>query len=212
MKRLMIASLSTLLGVASASAADLPTHKAAPYFEPAQRAFDWTGFYAGVNGGVGWGTFGSTGGVFGGTVGYNYQIGQIVIGAEADFDAASLTGKASYPLGVYQKTRLESLTTERLRLGYAMDRTLFYVTGGYAGGSVHQSLWDVPNGLFAAQDNWSNGYAVGGGVEYAFNSHISAKAEYLYTQLTSQSIAVGPDSVRAPVNASLFRVGLNYRF
>lgn len=212
MKIFAIASLTAMLLGTSALAADLPTHKSAPEMAPQEYAFSWTGFYAGVNGGYGWGTNGATGGLVGGTLGYNYQIGQVVIGAEGDFDFASIGETTSYPFGVFEKTRLNSLMTERLRLGYAMDRTLLYVTGGYAGGSVRQSLWDVPNALSVSQDSWRNGYALGGGVEYAFTNHISAKAEYLYTQFNSQRLFVGVNSARSNMSDSLFRVGLNYRF
>jgi len=212
MKTFLIASLIASLGATSALAADLPTRKAAPYMAPVDAAFNWTGLYLGVNGGYGWGGSGLNGGLAGGTLGYNYQMGQMVIGAEADLDFAPLRGNQTYPLNVNLRTRMDSLTTERLRLGYASDRTLFFVTGGYAGGNVRATLWDVPNGLSASRSQWRNGFAVGGGVEYAFTNHISAKAEYLYTGLGSQSINDGFNSGRSSANESLFRVGLNYRF
>ena len=50
--------------------------------------YNWTGFYVGINGGYGWGTSDWSvppwdehkpkGGLFGGTIGYNYQVGSIV--------------------------------------------------------------------------------------------------------------------------------------
>jgi len=214
MKTIAILSMSTMLGASAACAADLPTHKSppAPNYPMAQPPFNWTGFYAGANGGYGWGSSGAGGGLVGGTLGYNYQINQYVIGVEGDIDFASINGNAGYPDGSYLKARLDSLMTERLRLGYAMDRTLFYVTGGYAGGNVRSSLWNGPGGFWNSQDSWRNGYALGGGVEYAFTDHISAKAEYLFTQLGSQTIYAGPVSGRSTMNVSLFRVGLNYHF
>lgn len=82
--------------VFSASAADLrrPVYKAPSYLSPAP-IYNWTGFYIGAHGGYGWsnfsgdGTFGpgsatAKGFLGGGQLGYNYQIGQFVIGAEAD--------------------------------------------------------------------------------------------------------------------------------
>src|SRR5215510_9750979 len=87
----------------SASAADLsmpPIYKAPP---PAY--FTWSGWYVGLNGGGGWGqtshtatvnaigrpaattgNFNTSGGIAGGTIGYNYQLGQWLVGAEADLD------------------------------------------------------------------------------------------------------------------------------
>jgi outer membrane immunogenic protein len=88
--------------VVSASAADLPrpVYKAAPYLSPAP-VFSWTGFYIGGHGGYGWsrlsgtGTFGSDsitakGWLAGGQLGYNYQIGQFVIGVEGEYSWANV--------------------------------------------------------------------------------------------------------------------------
>ena len=172
--------------------------------------FNWTGWYVGVNGGLGWAGSNSEGMLVGGTLVYNYQIDSIVIGAEGDYDFASLGGRSSDGLGDFSKTRLTSVMTERIRVGYAIDRTLLYVTGGYAGGTVHSSL--ATPGFYTSQDNWRNGYALGGGIEYAFTSHISAKAEYIYSRLGSQTIFAGPVSTNSSMNASTFRLGLNYRF
>ena len=68
--------------------------------------YNWTGFYVGINGGGGWGS--STwsnpagtadadlaGGVVGGTLGYNYQMGQTVFGLEGDLDWSNIRGSTS---------------------------------------------------------------------------------------------------------------------
>jgi len=212
MNKVLFATLAAMLGMTSASAADLPTNKPAPSLPSVYPPFNWNGLYLGLNGGFGWAGSHSDGAVAGGTIGYNFQINEIVVGAEADWDFASIGGRSSDGFGDYAKTRLTSLTTERLRLGYAVDRTLFFLTGGYAGGYVHNSLLDGPDGVYGSQDRWRNGYAIGGGIEYAFNNHVSAKAEYLYSQFGSQQIDVGPVSARSSMNPSLVRLGVNYRF
>ncbi|MGO8909149.1 MAG: porin family protein, partial [Bradyrhizobium sp.] len=113
MKRMLIgiAALSSLLAT-SAFAADLPakTYTKAPvYVEP---AYDWTGFYVGLNGGYSWGnssnsftagtlpvTTGSQhmdGWVFGGQAGYNWQFNKSwVFGFEGDIDATGQDGTAT---------------------------------------------------------------------------------------------------------------------
>lgn len=146
MKTLFLAVL--MAGAAtSALAADLPTHKGepmapAPAYAP---AFTWGGLYVGINGGYGYAATGNTnfaspnGGLVGGTVGYNWQMGQIVYGAEADFDYGFTKQSNSFAFGnTTYKTNW--MTTERLRLGYAVDRALFYVTGGYAGVSTNGTI------------------------------------------------------------------------
>src|SRR5712664_4164027 len=91
-------AFATLLMAGSAMAADLPrvAYKAPP---PAP-LFSWTGFYAGVHAGAGWGlkeaTFTSAQGrsenqysisgfLGGAQVGVNYQLGSWLMGAEAQF-------------------------------------------------------------------------------------------------------------------------------
>ena len=109
--------------------------------------YNWTGFYVGINGGGAFGTsaWDSTGsrnvsgGLVGGTVGYNYQFGQAVFGVEGDIDWADINGTSTTgcPLGC--KTSDTWLSTVRGRLGYAADRFMPFVTGGAAFGDVRAS-------------------------------------------------------------------------
>jgi outer membrane immunogenic protein len=55
MRKLVLASLVLGVSIAAAFAADLPTHKAPPPADPLPMAYDWTGFYAGLNAGGAWG-------------------------------------------------------------------------------------------------------------------------------------------------------------
>lgn len=218
MKTLFVAALMASVAT-GAFAADLPTHKApmapAPMYAP---PFTWTGFYLGVNGGWGYGPIGNTnfgnpnGGVVGGTIGYNYQMGQFVVGGEADLDWADMGAKNTYALG-FNNYHVNAITTERLRLGFAVDRALFYATGGYAGVSTHASFNDVVNGFGGSQDVWRSGGVIGGGIEYAFTNNISVKAEYLWAPLQSETYWAGtPDAENNNLSISLARVGLNYKF
>ena len=101
MKRFVVACV-TLLACAqmSARAADIPARYPAPYRAPVYGTiYNWTGFYIGINGG-GWGRsqwdgidkFNVSGGLIGGTIGYNWQINQLVIGAEGDIDWSGIKG------------------------------------------------------------------------------------------------------------------------
>jgi len=74
-------ALGVLVAAQCAAAADLsvaPLYKAPP--SEVTQAYNWTGFYLGVNGGGGWGHSGwqgvdhvdLSGGQVGGTVGYNW--------------------------------------------------------------------------------------------------------------------------------------------
>jgi outer membrane immunogenic protein len=209
MKKVLLAAL--MAGVASSAlAADLPTRKAppAPQVYAAPPVFSWTGFYVGLNGGWGGGSsggdFGSpTGGLVGGTVGYNYQVGQFVAGLEGDWDWADLNKNGSI-LGNPYSNKVDQLLTARARAGFAMDRALLYVTGGYAGAEDKVSM----PGFFSSTD-WRSGGAFGGGIEYAFTNNISAKAEYIYAPFQSKSYVPG---AKSDLDLSLVRAGLNYKF
>ncbi len=217
MKTLLIGAL--LAGVAaSAFAADLPPQTAAPAPSYVPQ-FTWTGVYFGVNGGFGWantnnGSFGGLfGGEFGGTVGANYQMGQIVLGAEGDWDWANIGSTQSFLLASNQMDVNEILTA-RARLGFAMDRTLIFVTGGY-GGVGTSATFSTPllGGWGGSQNAWVSGGAIGTGVEYAFTNNITVKGEYLYLPLGSTTYFNSTAfSTRAPVDVSLLRAGLNYKF
>jgi outer membrane immunogenic protein len=213
----------------SAFAADLPTRKGypvAPQPMYSQPAFTWGGLYVGINGGYAYGNVGNSnfanpnGGMIGGTLGYNWQFGQIVFGAEGDFDYAFTKKSNRFGYADFNNAaqtgvnsyEINWITTERLRLGYAVDRALFYVTGGYAGISTRASVLDT-NGNSLSQDAWRSGAAVGGGIEYAFTNNISAKAEYLWLPMEDKTYWAGtPYPETNKLDVSLFRVGLNYKF
>jgi len=209
--KISLAAALSVLALGNATlAADLPRRVTAPAPYVAQvPVFTWTGLYAGVNAGYGWATQkGAAGATFGkmdgaqvgGTVGYNYQMGQIVLGVEGD-DAWNRARNTN--VGAISKST--NIATARGRIGYAVDRVLLFTTGGYAGGTVDRTI-----GAASAND-WHNGYALGGGMEYAFTSNVSAKAEYLYTDLASKTDTAGLPS-RAGLTQNTVRMGVNYRF
>src|ERR1700723_2209440 len=228
MRRILLTAL--MAGVASSAlAADLPPHKAppapAPFYTPPP--FTWSGFYVGVNGGWGFSgtdnnSFGNiNGGLVGGTVGYNYQMGQFVVGFEGDADWSDIRGSDfgfTFPGGFgSNKLTSEFMTTERARLGYAWDRTLFFVTGGYAGidmkGSFNTTFADGDPGPFGSQTVWHNGGVVGAGIEYAFTNNITFKGEYLFAPMQSRTYFAGtPAETSTGLDISIFRAGLNYKF
>ena len=133
--------------IGAANAADLPRRHAMPTKAPMYEApYNWTGFYVGINGGAGWGhsnwersaPVSTPGGLVGGTVGYNYQMGQTVFGLEGDIDWADLRGSGT--CGVCScETRNDWLATARGRLGYSFGRVMPFVTGGGAFGDIKSS-------------------------------------------------------------------------
>ena len=53
------------------------------------------------------------------------------------------------------------------------------------------------------------GWTAGGGIEYAFNNYLSAKVEYMYVNLGTQT-QINVDSVK--FNTNIVRAGVNLHF
>ena len=70
--------------------------------------------------------------------------------------------------------------TVRPRLGYAIDRTLLFATGGLAYGGLNSSP-------LSGNATSNVGYALGGGVEYAFTYNWTVKLEALHINLSNGS-------------------------
>ncbi len=224
----MMACVIALAGVlgSSAFAADVPApvYKGpAPVYEAP--AFSWTGFYLGINGGYGFGksdwssaaTTGSIdpqGALVGVTLGYNWQTGSWVLGAEGDIDATWINNSITSGTGLCAggtgcDTHNTWLGTARARVGYTFDRWMPYVTGGGAFGTIKMS----PN-TGGSEIDTKFGWAAGAGLEYAYKSAWSVKLEYLYTDLGTATCSASTCGVDTDVSykANLVRAGLNYRF
>lgn len=210
LRKYVLATLLVGLGSAPTLAADLA---ARPYTKaPALAAvYDWTGFYVGVNAGVGIGRdrlqqdflqlVGSPysfyaapqGGFGGGQVGYNWQTGSmfgpIVFGVEADIQGAGLSddrtnfGVAGTNTRYGQK--LDWFGTARGRVGIANGPVLSYFTAGYAFGNVRTDVTQTDGVATAAfsTDRLQSGWVVGSGVEAALGGNWTGKIEYLYLNL-----------------------------
>lgn len=216
MKRVLFAGISlTALALAgTADAADLPRRAAAPKAAPVYLpAYNWSGFYAGIVGGWGFGRShwsGTTGdidvngGLIGGTLGYNWQNGPTVFGVETDLAWTSIDGSSAS-----RRTENNWLGTTRARLGYAVDRWLPYVTAGAAYGDIKART----TGLSGDSDS-NVGWTVGAGAEVALAGNWTAKGEYLYVDLGDVTCGAGNcgSSTKVDFTSHLLRAGLNYRF
>ena len=214
------AVIGALLAAQSADAADLslaPLYKAPP--AELTQAYNWTGLYFGINGGGGWGHsfwsgqtsgLGLSGGQVGGTVGYNWQVGKVVLGAEGDLDWSRFSGTDNSPLCPGCSTSDHWLSTVRGRLGYSFDRVMPYVTGGLAVGDIAAAAPGLPGAV-----STNAGWTVGAGVEVALPGNWSAKAEYLHADLGAfncgANCGIAPTD-NVSLHDNIFRAGVNYHF
>jgi outer membrane immunogenic protein len=144
----------------------------------------------------------------GGQAGYNWQTGNWVFGAEASFSGADLSGTETINFGAGPNTfatKIKSLLLATGRLGYAWDRTLLYGKAGYAGGSVRFTETGIPGGDTATTTSWHNGWAVGGGIEYALTPNWILGAEYNFADLGSnrKNAAGSPSGIVTPITVDV---------
>jgi outer membrane immunogenic protein len=246
MRRLQCVLLTAVavIGFASvASAADLPV-KGPVYKAPLFAAYNWSGFYLGIEGGAAWGRsqvtsadpidnpglpitdpFNVSGGLFGGTIGYNWQVNSWVFGVEGDLSWVSKKGTVNdippFTLTWTNTTNEKWLGTGRVRVGFTpVDRWLIYATGGFAVADVEATVTTALSGPYSeTQTRW--GWTVGGGVEAALNQNWSVKLEYLFVDLQDKNY-FSPD-ITTPaggivltrtvtLNDNIVRAGINYKF
>ena len=226
-----VAAAALCLLSRTAIAADLPSRLAPP---PTYEApFSWTGILVGVHAGYSFGRdqtgeyatqtggliasyrYGMNSPLIGVNLGANYQIGAVVLGAEGDVDVLSASGGNDNSGGKIRAHR-DWEASLRGRLGYAFGPALVYATGGAAFTQAAYNYYNPLNNQSEGPRVNRMGYTVGGGVDYAFTDHISARLEYRYTDFglsryVGMSAFLGATGTQNST-AQALRAGVNYRF
>jgi outer membrane immunogenic protein len=235
MKRYLFAGLGAVaFGLAApASAADLPV--AQPVVAP---VFSWTGFY--IGGHIGWGraeleetlvtafppfvagtTFGDreSGFLAGGQAGFNYQIGQFVLGIEGQISWTDIGRSTVTTIGGVTLTddvNLNWVATVAARFGFAFGNALLYAKGGVAFADWNANFRTSNFGTIVNAGNTETGWMVGGGLEYGFAPNWSAKIEYNFMSfdLDRSSFTFGgvTSAIDHNLDIHVVKAGINYRF
>lgn len=190
-------------------------------------------------------TFGPIGGV---QAGYNYQVTQWVFGVEGEIGAAAVKGTrtcgtgtgidpvthllipgAFSPASFACTTKSNWVATATARVGYAYERTLYYVKGGAAFTEASVSAGCVTNApggsppcnnvagtavnSFATSSSSRTGWTIGYGAEFDLGKNWSARAEYDYIDFGRKTSVAGDGTVISDhPTTSQAKIGLNYRF
>jgi outer membrane immunogenic protein len=171
------------------------------------QAQSWQGPYVGANLGYQWSAIsanptrpsGFNGGLQGG---YNWQSREFVFGVETDLQFSGADDRFAP-----WKFSNPWFGTLRGRAGFLLNNTtLFYATAGLAYGELRAQ--STVTGL--SQSKVHPGWTAGVGVEMAITGNWSAKVEYLYVNLYDRAYSVTGAS--NGIDASILRMGLNYRF
>jgi len=249
-KKMMLASVAAIALPAAASAADMPMKA----YAPAAAVYNWTGFYVGGSAGVAlhqssteygaantWDTnytspalsVSKIGGLVGGTVGFNYQIHNFVIGAEGDISYVGGAGRntvGGWPdcgapsCFASADTDIQALATLRARAGIDFNGTLVYGTAGIGWLKLHDNFNVLGTGTTKggnfSSSKWAPAFVVGGGVEQKLTQNWSVKGEVLWAKAETTSASATTlnyfDNTTPPVHydhsLTIGRVGLNYKF
>jgi outer membrane immunogenic protein len=234
--RLLIAAALLFGSTASSWAADAISQDVVVV----DNAYNWSGVYIGAQAGYSWGSAdvnyagypdgqyawdlnpdGAIGGIY---AGVNWQMASgLVVGAETEFNAHGNSDRAVYidnyaptAPGYYDmEAKLDWSGSTRLRLGYAMDRWMPYVTGGVAYGHYKTNLYDESEG-----EGNLLGWTAGAGVEYAVTNNLRVRLSYLYTDFGSDDFSTyyntdgteydGPFKI--DLDSHAVQVGISYNF
>lgn len=180
----------------------------------AKEDIDWSGIYFGAQAGVAGALFdnevpafpgptGEAASFLGGAqLGYNWQSGSIVLGAEIDAALIDLEGDSA--AGSFRE---DFMSTARLRAGAAFGRYLVYLSAGLAGTDKEANLSGLPS-----DSAFVMGVTGGAGVEMALGDSWSARVEYLYVSVPDDTLTSGGTSIVGGSDNHFIRAGLNYRF
>ena len=240
MKRALCIAIFTAGLAMPAAAADMPA-RVPVKAQAVAPLFNWTGFYAGINGGYGWdpgyvisspgepdevlpleprGAFG------GGQFGYNWQFVQNwLYGVEVDFQFADIKDSVIFTAGgggtnaSTATLKLAQFATVRGRFGYLVNpTTLIFATGGVAFGNFRPSIfaeYDADNGRLNAR-KWDTGFVVGGGFEHAFGNGWTFKVEYQYLDFSLRITGITDDGdpfiLTGNPEVHTVRFGINRKF
>ncbi|MCP8884663.1 porin family protein [Devosia sp. XJ19-1] len=216
------ALLALLLFMAPVQAADLGwAGNSSPIYSPTS-ATQWSGFYAGINGGFAWGTTVNSPALPGGTLdnnaagwgvgaqaGYNFDMGGLVLGGETDLQWSSIGYQEDIAGGTFE-AKTDLFGTLRARAGVPVGQVMPYATVGIAYG---RGVAQESTGVVTSQTANHFGWTAGLGLEAQATANVSIKAEYLYVDLGGQPYGGLPVGNRDITQRfSMVRAGVNYKF
>jgi outer membrane immunogenic protein len=214
-QRLLTAALLSAVAT-GAMAADAPYARRSndSYGSYSAGPSNWTGGYAGIHFGFGFGNnfppygqLSGASGVIGGVQGgYDYQIQNFVVGGAADISFSSVS---KTDLGAAVQGSQNWMGSLRVRGGFLpIENVLLYGTVGLALGGASINL----NGVGDTRTLTGVTYGLGG--EVTFTRQWTGLMEYRYTDFGTQTYTVGAPSqqVSGGQSGHTLRVGVNYRF
>ena len=261
MQKFALACVAAMFMGNAASASDINTGSAKDRTVHQTPDDSWTGPYIGIHGGWAGGDWNgplsyddhdpkwpmpkydfddsdkkidADGWLAGGQIGYDWQLGNSVIGIEGDLSYMDADGEGSflpYPNNPGSpaweiKSEIEMFGTLRGRLGILMTPDLLvYATGGLAFARVSSEIspvYDHGSNGHATDEKTHLGWTIGTGLEYRLDQGWTLRGEYLHAKLGEENYAYegttaggavyDTDHHHPDLTLHVIRGGLNYRF
>lgn len=157
--------------------------------------------------------------LYGGGIGYDVNLGGLVVGVEGELTDS--TGKTKFTDGGFEGFGLGQVKAGRdwyagARVGYVVSpNALIYAKGGYTNARFNVVGSDGTTTLRESFD--TDGWRVGAGAEVALNNNVYTKLEYRYSNYGRAEVDFGgdiPDSDRFDVDVDRHQIvaGVGYRF
>ena len=243
-KLIAATALASTVSLSTVMAADLPSRIAPPPPPPPLPVIaGWDGLYVGTTYGYNFAnartrqgasrTRDIDGQLGGALIGYNFQTGHFVYGAEASIDLNVVRGTVPGVPGLLNASRVDSLDDVRLRgiLGYEFGWFMPFVAGGAVINETYQSTPNPAN--YFGQDKRSVGWTAGAGVDFkidpsqylrflpynigAIFGPLTFRVEYIHDELPTQTFTLGGggpgvQQFRTDVSSNIIRAAAIYRF
>jgi opacity protein-like surface antigen len=137
--------------------------------------------------------------------GYNWQIGQWVLGLEQDYQFTGLKQTTTFaaPAGLFlagdsMAVKTDFLAATRAKVGMAWDRAMIYAAGGLESGEFDVTSTYVTRGAggspalgFTDANKLRFGFNVGAGIDYAVTNNVFIGVEYRYFDLGKETYNLG---------------------
>jgi outer membrane immunogenic protein len=191
---------------------------------PVAPTFNWSAWYVGVQGGYSFASadafipvqFASVAiddmhGVFGGIYfGRNWKVDSLwVLGFEVDANISSASAFADMGNPILSAD-VHHFGSVRGRIGAVKDRTLIYLTGGWAWADVEHG--QVFGGAFGVDRKFQFGWTAGAGLEYEFTSRVIGRIEYRYYNFGNRAYNLSPTFISRTVELDINTVSLGVAY
>lgn len=150
---------------------------------------------------------GRDGVAYGGAIGYDVQMGGVIVGAEAELTGSSIRARSRDILETNDRLRLKAGRDIYVggRVGFLVSPlAMVYAKAGYTNAAV-EARYDLGNVRVTDQSEL-DGFRVGGGLEYQMSPRTYVKGEYRYSNYSEI------EGFDADVDRHQVMAGVGFRF